>query len=329
VIEFEGTPAEFETTLNMNEKKPENWGKLDLVKATEAGNVYAFRKKGLPDQVFVQKGKGSGTNLNIRQLVEQEGFDWSIARKLFGSDGSLEQNGKMEKAWKSGWRPEQELYQKEIRKTIYKETDPQGNLIIYKGKNKYKFDGKTYYKRGASSWEVTTKEKIEEELGMNLSEVPEYSAQTVENVHEKGAEHREYFVNGDSVGTAAIHDGILGFDIEIPEAYQNMGIASRIIKDAIDFYTNKGIEVKGLKGTWMKNRQYPDGISTNLKVFMEYYLDKNLSWQEAAFATPTGKIAKANGFTEVQLIDIDGNENPTTGKYFDIYSVEVKFVKPK
>ena len=44
-------------------------------------------------------------NPSIKNRVEKDGYDWKTAKQIFGSSSSKEDNLKLEKAWKEGWRP--------------------------------------------------------------------------------------------------------------------------------------------------------------------------------------------------------------------------------
>ncbi len=51
---------------------------------------------------------------NISSIVKLAGYDWNITREIFGSDKSGEDNKLLKKAWKSGWRPYEAKYKKDI-----------------------------------------------------------------------------------------------------------------------------------------------------------------------------------------------------------------------
>jgi hypothetical protein len=42
---------------------------------------------------------------DIRGMVEKEGYDWAPTKELFGSDGKVNDNSLLKKAWLKGWRP--------------------------------------------------------------------------------------------------------------------------------------------------------------------------------------------------------------------------------
>ena len=42
---------------------------------------------------------------DIRGRVEKRGYNWALTKELFGSDGEINDNTKLEKAWNKGWRP--------------------------------------------------------------------------------------------------------------------------------------------------------------------------------------------------------------------------------
>jgi len=85
-------------------------------------------------------------------------------------------------------------------------------------------------------------------------------------------------------------------DIIVPKNLQGNGILSEVYRRLIKIWNPETIN-----STWkydpVKYKDY-GGVSTNLKVFLE---NRSLGDNAAAFATPSGKAAKANGFTNVKV----------------------------
>ena len=139
---------------------------------------------------------------------------------------------------------------------------------------------------------------------------------------------KRYLINGIEVGSAKIStSGFIGFDIKIPTLMQKKGYATQIFEDAIGFYKNQNKVVNGIEGKWLSNNSYEGGMSTNLKSFIDDYLNNGKTFEEAALNTPTGKIASKNGFIKVvksdwEILDLGGSRPA------QIYWIEVKFKKP-
>ncbi|OOV17648.1 hypothetical protein [Flavobacterium sp. LM4] len=53
-----------------------------------------------------------------------------------------------------------------------------------------------------------------------------------------------------------------------------------------------------LKEDGCQSNSYEGGMSTNLKSFIDDFLYKGKTFEEAALNAPTGKIAEKNGFTK-------------------------------
>ena len=104
---------------------------------------------------------------------------------------------------------------------------------------------------------------------------------------------KKYFINGLEVGSARISNGgYIGFDIRIPSELQKQGYASQIFEDAIIYYQSQNKGINGIEGRWLSSNSYEGGMSTNLKSFIDDFLYKGKTFEEAALNTPTGKIAK-------------------------------------
>lgn len=104
-------------------------------------------------------------------------------------------------------------------------------------------------------------------------------------------------------------------------------MGTELIEGSIHFFEKQGILIKGIQARWLTASKYEGGISSNLKEFIYNYLEKNMTFEKAAFNTPTGKIASKNDFTKVSLDDWDimdlGGSKPA-----EIYWIELKFKKP-
>ncbi|UTX48819.1 hypothetical protein [Chryseobacterium sp. MA9] len=139
---------------------------------------------------------------------------------------------------------------------------------------------------------------------------------------------RKYFYEDVEMGSASISNGgYLSFDINIPRNLQKQKFSTEIIEESISFFEKQGKMVNGIQARWLSAAKYENGVSTNLKSFSFDYLDNHLSKEISAFNTPTGKIAKKNGFTKVLIDDWDvldlGGNRPA-----EIYWIELKFKKP-
>jgi hypothetical protein len=108
---------------------------------------------------------------------------------------------------------------------------------------------------------------------------------TYYDVHVKGRGPR------DRAGVAMMGDkNILEFHLNISENIQRQGVGTEIFKRAIgDYYPSK------IKGWWKKSDIYTGGESVNLKILKEK-VNQKMRIKDAVFETPTGKLAKKNGF---------------------------------
>jgi hypothetical protein len=103
--------------------------------------------------------------------------------------------------------------------------------------------------------------------------------------------------NGEGLGKGTHiklnNDGFLTATLKITEeSWKGKGLGGKMFDEAIEhFGTDK---VKGIKGVWLAT----DELKDNFEIFKKVYLEtKDL--QKAAFATPTGKIARSKGFEKV------------------------------
>jgi hypothetical protein len=100
-------------------------------------------------------------------------------------------------------------------------------------------------------------------------------------------------------GIAFPQNDVLNFDINLPANLQEQGIGTAIFMRAIDDYSPTQVQ-----GLWKTSENYLGGESINLSIFKQNKAN-GMTDIEAAFATPTGKILKANGFGGVPMIVIN------------------------
>ena len=83
----------------------------NVLYATDA--VVAWKKRNL------KKDAKAG---NISSIVKNDNYPWEETKEKFKSDGSIEDNELLKKAWKAGWRPDGDKYvPEEFRTDKYKE----------------------------------------------------------------------------------------------------------------------------------------------------------------------------------------------------------------
>lgn len=77
---------------------------------------------------------------------------------------------------------------------------------------------------------------------------------------------------------------------------QRKGVLSQVYTKLIEVWNPAKI-----KSTWKYDTKYIEsrGISTNLQVFLKNY--KSGKETKAAFLTPTGRVARSNGFNHVDV----------------------------
>jgi len=74
---------------------------------------------------------------DIRGRVEKRGYNWALTKELFGSDGGINDNTKLEKAWNKGWRPYPENTNVEIMDELkYMEITKPATKWLLKPENK-------------------------------------------------------------------------------------------------------------------------------------------------------------------------------------------------
>jgi hypothetical protein len=103
-------------------------------------------------------------------------------------------------------------------------------------------------------------------------------------------------------------EGVLNVDTNIPPDLRRRRYHSRIIADSIAFFRAQGHFIEAIRGQYGRSSDYPDGLSTNLSVFTDAYLIKQLTLEDAALSVPAGRTARANGFSQVVVLKM-----PTRG----------------
>ncbi|SNR14557.1 ADP-ribosyltransferase [Tenacibaculum jejuense] len=104
--------------------------------------------------------------------------------------------------------------------------------------------------------------------------------------------------------------GELGLDIKLASYLQRQGITSEVFRLVIQKH-----EPKEFKAVWIETNYYEGGKSTNLQ---EYLNNLHLGREKAAFETPSGKLAKRNGFTGEPIFIVDRTDE-----------VQIVFTKPE
>lgn len=117
---------------------------------------------------------------------------------------------------------------------------------------------------------------------------------------------------GDDIGTIEAAGSKYGDFVSIIKIYnlkfQNKGLGFDFFKKAFD-EINANYPISLIKGSWHKGgefQDFEDGMSTNLKIYIDNLLTKNPI--ESAFSTPTGKWAKKLGFNTCQIISSSTEE---------------------
>lgn len=114
----------------------------------------------------------------------------------------------------------------------------------------------------------------------------------------------DYFVKSGAsdevwTGSARLVDKILELDFNVPSGLKNQGIGTEMFEDALNAF---GDNVQGIKGLWLNG--------DNLKAFNDA-LKSGVNAVDAAFSTATGKWAKKNGFTNIEWVNSNVNEDGT------------------
>ncbi len=125
------------------------------------------------------------------------------------------------------------------------------------------------------------------------------------------SEFQLVYLNGEElkIGNFNISEiNTLSFDIILPSVLQKQKVTTKIFKEI--FKKHKPVEIQC---HWVRADTYEDNISTNL---LEYFKYKDKGRAMAAFMTPSGKIARRNGFTQAPVFIKDND-----------YEVKVIFTK--
>lgn len=100
----------------------------------------------------------------------------------------------------------------------------------------------------------------------------------------------------------------LEMSINIPSKYQDLGIGSIIFKQGVE--NTKAVK---FTATWVRSSIYETGSSVNLTRYNSA-IKRGLSRENAAFETWSGKQAKAHGFTNVVVKEIENGIQATFTK---------------
>jgi hypothetical protein len=121
--------------------------------------------------------------------------------------------------------------------------------------------------------------------------------------------HKSYHItnsNNDDIGTVEGSGNIYGEFISVVKIYhpdfKNKGLGFDAFKKVFD-EINSQCPISVIKGSWHKGGEFKDfenGMSTNLKVFLECL--KTQSPNESAFKTPTGKWVRQLGFSQCTIV---------------------------
>ncbi|MFC4634059.1 DUF6443 domain-containing protein [Dokdonia ponticola] len=119
-----------------------------------------------------------------------------------------------------------------------------------------------------------------------------------------------YTVKGGSkditTGSAVLSEkGILQLDFNVPSNLKRQGIGTEMFDDAIKTF---GDDITGVEGLWTYDSN--GNMSDNLKSFIDNvdWMGGSMTPEQAAFNTITGKWAKENGFTNVNILSNEIDE---------------------
>jgi hypothetical protein len=91
--------------------------------------------------------------------------------------------------------------------------------------------------------------------------------------------------------------------VKIYPGHQKKGLGFEAFKKIFD-ELNSVVPIKRIIGSWHRGGEFgffEDGMSTNMKIFLEC-LAHNENPEQCAFSTPTGKWAKQLGFTICKIV---------------------------
>jgi predicted GNAT family acetyltransferase len=103
----------------------------------------------------------------------------------------------------------------------------------------------------------------------------------------EGIKKAKYFLN---------KDGYIETLVEIESNFRGKGLSSKLKSRAVELIS-KQHEIKGFKSVFVKSQSLGD----NFDAFMKIYNPNKDNIKEAAFATPAGKTALKEGFTDIDL----------------------------
>ncbi len=142
---------------------------------------------------------------------------------------------------------------------------------------------------------------------------------------------RSYYIGEHRVGVITMsHDGILVVDVNIPAELRRRRYYKRILADSLNFFSEQGHRVDAIRGQYGRSRDYPDGMSTNLTLFTDAYLNEQMTLEDAVLAAPGARNAYAQGFSEVVVIEMPTKGwNPVNDCPACIESLVVHCYKPE
>lgn len=110
----------------------------------------------------------------------------------------------------------------------------------------------------------------------------------------------------EDIGTIEGAGNIYGEFVSVIKIYnpkfQNKGLGFQCFKKAFD-EIDANYPISLIKGSWHKGgefQDFEDGMSTNLKTYLENLKTKNQI--DSAFSTPTGKWVKKLGFNHCSIV---------------------------
>jgi hypothetical protein len=138
---------------------------------------------------------------------------------------------------------------------------------------------------------------------------------------------RSYYIGEYHAGIMGMsHDGLLLVDVNIPAELRGLRYHGRIVADSLKFFREQGHRVEAIRGQYARSRDYTDGVSTNLTVFIDAYLKQQMTLEDAALAAPAGRTAHAHGFSEVVVMDMPSKGwNPVNDRPAYIESLLLRY----
>lgn len=116
---------------------------------------------------------------------------------------------------------------------------------------------------------------------------------------------RWYYIGERRAGVMCVSEkGVLHVDVNIPAELRRRRYYRRILVDSLNFFGAQGRQAEAIRGWFYHSRDYPDGVSTNLTVFIDSYLKEQMTLEDAALAAPAGRNARAQGFSEAVVLEM-------------------------